>query len=145
MVTAAIAKARDMNVGMSIAVVDAGGHLLAFNRIEDSMWLAAHAAQGKAVATSALGWASADIPSDNPVIQGIFASLGGLMVPAQGATHRYPFAVTGFSLVLSAAVERPQRRTRFVPRPVWLRCRHRPPVGPQMAQLARVNGTRKCW
>ena len=85
MVTAAIAKARDMNIGMSIAVVDAGGHLLAFNRIEDSMWLAAHAAQGKAVATSALGWASADIPSDNPVIQGIFASLGGLMVPAQGA------------------------------------------------------------
>ena len=80
MVTAAIAKARDMNIGMSIAVVDAGGHLLAFNRIEDSMWLAAHAAQGKAVATSALGWASADIPSDNPVIQGIFASLGGLMV-----------------------------------------------------------------
>ena len=37
MVTAAIAKARDMNIGMSIAVVDAGGHLLAFNRIEDSM------------------------------------------------------------------------------------------------------------
>jgi uncharacterized protein GlcG (DUF336 family) len=85
MVTAAIAKAREMNIGMSIAVVDAGGHLLAFNRIEDSMWLAAHAAQGKAVATSALGWPSADIPGDNPVIQAIFASLGGLMVPAQGA------------------------------------------------------------
>ena len=90
MVTAAIAKARDMNVGMSIAVVDAGGHLLAFNRIEGSMWLAAHAAQGKAVATSALGWPSADIPADNPVIQGIFASLGGNLVPAQGAVpvHR---------------------------------------------------------
>ncbi len=85
MVTAAIAKARDMNIGMSIAVVDAGGHLLAFNRIEDSMWLAAHAAQGKAIASSALGWASADIPGDNPVIQGIFAGLGRNLVPAQGA------------------------------------------------------------
>jgi uncharacterized protein GlcG (DUF336 family) len=85
MVAAAIARAREMNIGMSIAVVDAGGHLLAFNRIEDSMWLAAHAAQGKAVATSAMGWPSADIPADNPVVQGIIASLGGRMVPAQGA------------------------------------------------------------
>jgi uncharacterized protein GlcG (DUF336 family) len=90
MVAAAIARAREMNIGMSIAVVDAGGHLLAFNRIEDSMWLAAHAAQGKAVATSAMGWPSADIPADNPVVQGIIASLGGRMVPAQGAVpvHR---------------------------------------------------------
>lgn len=90
MVTAAIAQARSMKIGMSIAVVDAGGHMLAFNRTEGSMWLAAHAAQGKAVASSALGWPSADIPADNPVIQGIFASLGGKMVPAQGAVpiHR---------------------------------------------------------
>ena len=85
MMTAAIAKAKEMNVGMSIAVVDAGGHLLAFNRTEGSMWLAAHAAQGKAIASSAMGWSSADIPPDNPVIQGIISALGGRMVPAQGA------------------------------------------------------------
>ena len=85
MVSAAIAKAKEMGIGQSIAVVDAGGHLLAFNRTEGSMWLAAHAAQGKAIASSAMGWSSADIPPDNPVIQGIISALGGRMVPAQGA------------------------------------------------------------
>lgn len=85
MVSAAIAKAKEMGIGQSIAVVDAGGHLLAFNRTEGSMWIAAHAAQGKAVASCSMGFSSADIPGDNPVIQSIFSALGGRMVAAQGA------------------------------------------------------------
>ena len=85
MVTAAIAKAKELNIQMSIAVVDAGGHLLAFNRIEDTMWLAIHGSQGKAVATTSIGLPSGDIPADSPVVQGIMALAGAKMVAAQGA------------------------------------------------------------
>jgi len=85
MVTAAIAKAKELNIQMSIAVVDAGGHLLAFNRIEDSMWLAIHGSQGKAVASTSIGLPSGDIPADSPVLQAIIALTGAKMVAAQGA------------------------------------------------------------
>jgi uncharacterized protein GlcG (DUF336 family) len=114
MVTAAISKAREMGIGQSIAVVDAGGHLLAFNRTEGSMWLAAHAAQGKAVASSAMGWSSATIPADNPVIQSIFAALGGRMVPAQGAL---PIIRDGQVAGAIGAAAGPQKKTRNAPGP----------------------------
>ncbi len=39
MVKAAIGKAKEMNINLSVSVCDAGGHLLAFNRMERSHFL----------------------------------------------------------------------------------------------------------
>ena len=85
MVKAGITEAKRLNLQMSMAVCDAGGHLLAFNRTEGCIWISAQVAQGKAVASCALGRPSNDIPADSPVIQSIMATQGGRMVAAQGA------------------------------------------------------------
>jgi len=85
MVQAALDKAREMNIKLSVAVCDAGGHLLAFNRMEGAIWISVAAAQGKAVAATAFGRSSVAVPADSPVIQSVMASAGGHMVPAQGA------------------------------------------------------------
>ncbi len=85
MVKVAIAKAKEMNINMSVSVCDAGGHLLAFNRMESCIWISATAAQGKAVAACAMGRPSGEISADSPVIQTIMVTQGGRMIPAQGA------------------------------------------------------------
>ncbi len=85
MVKAAIAKAKEMNINLSVAVCDGGGHLLAFNRMESCIWISASVAQGKAVAACAMGRPSGEIAADSPVIQAIMATQGGRLIPAQGA------------------------------------------------------------
>ncbi|PKB72946.1 MAG: hypothetical protein BZY75_04570 [SAR202 cluster bacterium Io17-Chloro-G7] len=85
MVKAAIGKAKEMNINLSVSVCDAGGHLLAFNRMEGCIFISAAAAQGKAVAAVGFGRPSGDVSADSPVVQLIVASQGGRMVPAQGA------------------------------------------------------------
>ncbi len=85
MVKAAITKAKEININLSVAVCDGGGHLLAFNRMESCIWISASVAQGKAVAACGLGRPSGEIAADSPVIQAIMATQGGRMVPAQGA------------------------------------------------------------
>ena len=85
MVQAGINKAKEMNINLSIAVCDAGGHLLAFNRMEGAIWMSATVAQGKVVAATGFGRDSGAIPMDSPIIQAILASQGGRMIAAQGA------------------------------------------------------------
>ena len=85
MVQAGIAKAVELNVNMSIAVCDAGGNLLAFNRMEGASSVSAAVAQGKAAAAAGFNRASGSLQADSPVIQAVIASLGGRMLPAQGA------------------------------------------------------------
>ena len=46
MVQAAIAEAERINIKLSVSVCDAGGHLLAFNRMEGAIFISAVAAQG---------------------------------------------------------------------------------------------------
>ena len=84
MVQAAISKAKELNVNMSIAVCDAGGHLLAFNRMEGCIWISAAVAQGKGTAAAGFGRPSGALQADSPVIQSIMAAQGGLMLAAQG-------------------------------------------------------------
>jgi uncharacterized protein GlcG (DUF336 family) len=57
--TAARATASDMGLAMSFAVMDAGGHLLAFARMDGAPWVSADVAQGKAWTAAAYG-----VPSD---------------------------------------------------------------------------------
>ena len=89
MVQAAIAKAKAMNIKLSVAVCDAGGHLLAFNRMEGAIWISVIAAQGKAVAATGFGRASGALQADSPIIQAVMTAAGRGMVPAQGALPIY--------------------------------------------------------
>ena len=83
MAEAAIGKAKELNVNMSIAVCDAGGHLLAFSRMEGCIWISSAVAQGKATAAVGFGRPSGAIQADSPVIQSIMATQGGHMLAAQ--------------------------------------------------------------
>jgi uncharacterized protein GlcG (DUF336 family) len=85
MARAAIVKAKQLNIKLSVAVCDAGGHLMAFNRMEGAIWISATVAQGKAVAATAFGRPSGAVQADSPVVQAILATQGGRLVPAQGA------------------------------------------------------------
>ena len=60
MVQGAIAKAEELNVNLSIAVCDAGGSLLAFNRMEGASAVSTTVAQGKAAASAGSGDTSRD-------------------------------------------------------------------------------------
>ncbi|PKB70935.1 MAG: hypothetical protein BZY87_07520 [SAR202 cluster bacterium Io17-Chloro-G6] len=85
MVQAAIAEAGRINIKLSVSVCDAGGHLLAFNRMEGAIFISAIAAQGKAVGAVGFGRDSSGISADSPVVQAIMATQGGRIIPAQGA------------------------------------------------------------
>jgi glc operon protein GlcG len=86
-VQAAIDKAREMNIRISVAVCDAGGRLMAFNRMDGAIWASVYGCQGKAIASVAFGRASGELAerAGSPIIQGIAAAEGGHMIPSQGA------------------------------------------------------------
>ena len=83
----ALAKAKEVNIKISAAVVDGGGRLLAFQRMEDATWASVYGSQGKAVASVGFGIVSGEMQAraDAPIIRGIVAAEGGHMIPSQGA------------------------------------------------------------
>ena len=85
MVQAALSKADELGVSVSIAVSDAGGNLLAFNRMAGASAISATVAQGKAAASAGFGRASGSLQAASPVIQAVISAMGGRMLPAQGA------------------------------------------------------------
>jgi glc operon protein GlcG len=85
LIQAAIAKAGELQVKLSIAVCDTGGNLVAFNRMDGASAVSATVAQGKAAASAGFGRASGTLQADSPVIQAIIATMGGRMLPARGA------------------------------------------------------------
>ena len=76
----AIAKAKQLNIKVSAAVCDAGGRLVAFQRMDNAIWASAYGSQGKAVASAAFGRASGELTP-----RGIAAASGGEMIMGQGA------------------------------------------------------------
>jgi uncharacterized protein GlcG (DUF336 family) len=86
-VHAAVAKAQEMNIRISVAVCDAGGRLVAFNRMDGAIWASAYGSQGKAVASVAFGRPSGELQerAGSPIISGIAAAEGGHMIVSQGA------------------------------------------------------------
>lgn len=84
---AAIEKARELNIRVSVAVCDAGGRLIALNRMDGAIWASVLGCQGKAITSSAFSRPSGDIAgrADHPGIRAIIAAEGGHMVPLQGA------------------------------------------------------------
>jgi uncharacterized protein GlcG (DUF336 family) len=86
-VQGALDKAREMNIRISAAVCDAGGRLMAFNRMDGAIWASVYGCQGKAIASVAFGRASGELAerAGSPIVQGIAAAEGGHMIPSQGA------------------------------------------------------------
>lgn len=85
-VEGAVAKAKELNIKINVAVVDAGGRLLAFNRMDGAIWGGAYGSQGKAVASAAFGRASGELQAgaESPIIKGILGAEGGHGIPSQG-------------------------------------------------------------
>jgi glc operon protein GlcG len=83
----ALAKARELNIKVSAAVCDAGGRLVALQRMDNAIWASAYGSQGKAVASAAFGRASGELAprADQPTPRGIAAAEGGHMIMGQGA------------------------------------------------------------
>ena len=86
-VEGALAQAAELNIKISAAVVDAGGRLIAMNRMDGAIWASAYGCQGKAVASAAFGRASGEMQerATQPTPAGINAASGGEMIMGQGA------------------------------------------------------------
>jgi glc operon protein GlcG len=82
-----IAKAKELNIRVSVAVCDAGGRLVAFQRMTNAMWASGYGSQGKAVASAAFGRPSGVLAerANQPTPAGIAAAEGGHMIMGQGA------------------------------------------------------------
>ena len=83
----ALAQAAEFNINVSVAVCDAGGRLVALNRMDGAIWAGAYGCQGKAVASAAFGRPSGELTerADQPTPRGIAAAEGGHMIMGQGA------------------------------------------------------------
>jgi len=82
----AIGKARALGILINVAVCDAGGRLVAFQRMDGAIWAGAYGSQGKAVASAGFGRPSGDLTerADHPTFRGIVAAEGGHMFLGQG-------------------------------------------------------------
>ena len=83
----ALDKARELDIKISVAVCDAGGRLMAMNRMDGAIWASAYGCQGKAVASAAFGRPSGQLTerADHPTLRGIVAAEGHHMMLGQGA------------------------------------------------------------
>ena len=86
MIEGAIAHAQTLNIKINAAVVDAGGRLIAFNRMDGAIWAGVYGSQGKAVASAAFGRTSGELTerADQPTPRGIALAEGGHMIMGQG-------------------------------------------------------------
>lgn len=86
MVEAAIAKARELDILISVAVVDAGGRLVAFNRMDGAIWAGVYGSQGKAVGSVAFGRNSGLMQerAGSPIVTGIRQAEGDHLIMSQG-------------------------------------------------------------
>ena len=78
----ALTKARELNVKVSVAICDAGGRLVAFQRMDNSILASPFASQGKAITAATIGRPSGDAP-DNSTLARVVAAAGGVFVPGK--------------------------------------------------------------
>ena len=57
----ALRKAAELNIKISAAVCDAGGRVVALQRMDGAIWASAYGCQGKAVASAAFGRPSGEM------------------------------------------------------------------------------------
>ena len=82
----ALAKAGELDIRIAVAVCDAGGRLLAFQRMDGAIWAAGFGCQGKAMASAAFGRPSGELVerAEHPTFRGIVAAEGGHIILGQG-------------------------------------------------------------
>jgi glc operon protein GlcG len=78
-----LAKANELNVKVSVAICDAGGRLVAFQRVDGSILASVFASQGKAITSVIVGRPSGDV-TDNPALAGVVAAAGGILIAGKG-------------------------------------------------------------
>ena len=80
------AHAERLGILICVAVSDAGGRLVAFQRMDGAIWAAVYGSQGKAAASAAFGRPSGDLTerADHPTFRGIVAADGGRMILGKG-------------------------------------------------------------
>ena len=85
-IAGAIAQAEEMGIKINVAVCDAGGRLVAFNRMDGAIWAGVYGSQGKAVAAAGFGRTSGELQerADQPTPRGIAIAEGGHMIMGQG-------------------------------------------------------------
>ena len=83
----AVKHARSLDILVCVAVCDAGGRLVSFQRMDGAIWAAVYGSQGKAAASAAFGRASGELTerADHPTFRGIVAADGGRMILGRGA------------------------------------------------------------
>jgi glc operon protein GlcG len=83
----ALAKAQALNIKINVAVCDAGGRLMVFQRMDNAIWGGVYGSQGKAVASAAFGRPSGELTerADHPTMRGIVVAEGGHAILGQGA------------------------------------------------------------
>ncbi len=83
----ALAKAEELGIRINVAVCDAGGRLVAFQRMDGAVWAGAYGSQGKAIASAAFARPSGELTerAEHPTFRGIVAAAGGHMILGQGA------------------------------------------------------------
>jgi len=90
----AIEQARELNIRISVSVCDAGGRLVAFQRMDGGHWAAGYGSQGKAVASAAFARPSGVVAelAHHPIMQSIAEAEGGHIIYCQGAV---PILING--------------------------------------------------
>jgi uncharacterized protein GlcG (DUF336 family) len=83
----ALAKAREFDIKVSVAVCDNGGRLIVLQRMDKSIWASVYGCQGKAIASAAFGRPSGDLTerAEHPTFRGIVAAEGEHMILGRGA------------------------------------------------------------
>lgn len=88
LVAAAHSEAERRSLRLAIAVVDAGGHLVALERMDGVEWVAADVAFGKAYTAAAFQRPSADLAERSTAVpllaQSMMVMTGGRFVPQKG-------------------------------------------------------------
>lgn len=82
----AISHAQELNIKINVAVCDAGGRLIAFNRMDGAIWGGVYGSQGKAVASAGFGRPSGELSerASSPTLSGIREAEGNHMIMGQG-------------------------------------------------------------
>jgi glc operon protein GlcG len=88
LIAGARSEAEHRSLQLAIAVVDAGGHLVAFERMDGVEWVAADVALGKAYTAAAFQAPSADLAERSAAVpllaQSMMTMTGGRFVPQRG-------------------------------------------------------------
>lgn len=87
MMTAGRAKAEELGIRVSIAVLDPRGDIIALHRMDGALWRSVPISQGKAAASAAWDMPSGDLRDrwDQPVVRALAMMEQGRLIPWQGA------------------------------------------------------------